>query len=62
MARGEHPQRTPLYGVLLIVAAMLGSLAVYRVDAPTWLQILVYLAAVAAGVTGFVMTFRDYGH
>ena len=38
MARGDHPMRTPVYGALLIMAAMLGSIAVWEGSEPTWLR------------------------
>lgn len=59
VARGEHPMRTPFYGVLLIVAAMVGS-TLATVAGPTWLRVIVYVVAVPAVLAGFVMTFRDY--
>ena len=59
MARGDHPQRTPVYGVLLIYAALallwLGSSTHVRA-----LSIGLYaLGAVIVGI-GWLMTFRDY--
>lgn len=51
--------RTPFYGVLLVVAAMVGS-TLATVAGPPWLRIVVYVLAVPAGLVGFVMTFRDY--
>jgi hypothetical protein len=51
--------RTPFYGVLLIVAAMVGS-TVATVDGPAWLRVVVYVVSVPAALVGFVMTFRDY--
>lgn len=51
--------RTPFYGVLLIVAAMVGS-TLATVAGPTWLRVVVYVVAVPAALAGFVMTFRDY--
>ena len=59
MARGDHPQRTPFYGVCLQSAAFLSCLLAASIHI-RWLSILIYvLAAIAAGI-GFVMTFRDY--
>ncbi|AOW91663.1 hypothetical protein BFN03_00445 [Rhodococcus sp. WMMA185] len=58
MARGDHPQRTPFYGVVLIVTAMAVAMIVYR-TAPVWLQVPVYVAAFLTALVGFVMTFRD---
>lgn len=51
--------RTPFYGVLLIVAAMVGA-TLASVAGPTWLRVLVYVLAAPAALIGFVMTFRDY--
>ena len=59
MARGDHPMRTPFYGVLLIVAAMVVS-TLASVTGPTWLRVVVYILAAPAALVGFVMTFRDY--
>jgi hypothetical protein len=58
MARGDHPQRTPFYGVVLIVVALAAAMIVNR-TAPAWAQIPVYVLAVLAAMAGFVMTFRD---
>jgi hypothetical protein len=59
MARGEHPQRTPFYGVLLLMGALLSLWLASSVDI-LWLSIAIYvLAAIAAGI-GFIMRFRDY--
>lgn len=59
MSRGEHPQRTPFYGVCLLIAAFLAVWLASSIHI-TWLSVAIYvLAAIAAGV-GFVMTFRDY--
>ena len=59
MGLGDHPQRTPLYGVLLVVVAVL--LCWLTASAFTgWQMVAGYLLAVAIGVFGFVMTLRDY--
>jgi hypothetical protein len=59
MARGDHPQRTPFYGVCLLAASFLSCWLAASIHI-LWLSILIYvLAAIAAGI-GFVMTFRDY--
>ncbi|MFE9578853.1 hypothetical protein ACFYO1_20900 [Nocardia sp. NPDC006044] len=56
---GNHPQRTPFYGMLMMLTAMITGLWVS--DLP-WLalRIAAYLALLAMALTGFVMTFRDY--
>ena len=58
MARREHPQRTPFYGVLLLMAAYLSVWLGSGLDAP-W-SILVYVLAAVIAAAGFLMTFRDY--
>ena len=60
MARGDHPERTPGYGVLLIFAALLlfwlGSSVVHIL----WLSIALYVVGIISAGIGWVMTFRDY--
>lgn len=59
MGLGDHPQRTPFYGVLLVIAAVL--LCWVAASIPTgWQSVTGYLLAVAVGAVGFVMTLRDY--
>ncbi len=60
MARGEHPERTPLYGGLLIVAAMVASAVVTVTGAPGAVRIPVYVASLVAGLVGALLTLRDY--
>ena len=59
MARGDHPERTPVYGFVLILAALsliwLGSSTDVRV-----LSIGLYVLGSVVAVTGCLMTFRDY--
>lgn len=55
----EHPERTPAYGVLMIVVALAAAITVSFVG-PVWLRIVVYVLAVAAIAVGFVFTLRDY--
>jgi hypothetical protein len=60
MARGEHPERTPVYGAALIVAAMLSGLAVQVWwSPPLVVRIIVLVAALAAAIVGVGMTLRD---
>ena len=59
MTESGHPQRTPFYGVLMIVAALAAAIAVSYYG-PTWLRITVYILAVPVVAVGFVMTLRDY--
>jgi UDP-N-acetylmuramyl pentapeptide phosphotransferase/UDP-N-acetylglucosamine-1-phosphate transferase len=58
VARGQHPQRTPVYGGALIVAAMIVATVV--TPAGAWIRIPVYVACLVAAVAGTVMTFRDW--
>jgi H+/Cl- antiporter ClcA len=61
MARGEHPMRTPVYGGLLIAAAMIGAtLAVaYGQAWPGWTRGVVLAVAVLAILVGAGLTLRD---
>jgi hypothetical protein len=61
MARGDHPMRTPVYGALLIITAMVGAtLVVYRGEGlPAWLHNGLLILAVPVAITGWLMTFRD---
>jgi UDP-N-acetylmuramyl pentapeptide phosphotransferase/UDP-N-acetylglucosamine-1-phosphate transferase len=59
MARGDHPMRTPVYGGLLIVAAMVGATLVWVNDVPGWLTVALLLVALAMALAGWLMTFRD---
>jgi hypothetical protein len=61
MARGDHPQRTPVYGVLLIYAALflfwLGSTLHM-----SGLSIALWAVGIATAAIGWLMTFRDYSY
>jgi UDP-N-acetylmuramyl pentapeptide phosphotransferase/UDP-N-acetylglucosamine-1-phosphate transferase len=59
VARGDHPMRTPVYGGLLIVSAMLGSTWAWQAGLPTWLRDTLLLLALVAALAGWLMTFRD---
>lgn len=60
MARGEHPERTPVYGAALIVAAMLSGLGVQVWSRPPLVVRVVVLAvALVAAIVGIGMTLRD---
>jgi Flp pilus assembly protein TadB len=59
MARGDHPQRTPFYGVCLLIGALLACWLASSLHT-LWLSIGIYVLAGVAAVCGFVMTFRDY--
>jgi hypothetical protein len=56
---GDHPRRTPFYGVLLVIAAVLLVWGAASVHTP-WLTGTGYFLAVVVGAIGFVMTLRDY--
>jgi UDP-N-acetylmuramyl pentapeptide phosphotransferase/UDP-N-acetylglucosamine-1-phosphate transferase len=58
MAIGDHPMRTPVYGGLLIVGAMLGATVVWQAGLPSWLRDVLMVAALIAALTGWLMTFR----
>jgi len=60
MARGEHPQRTPFYGVCLLMLAY-GACWLASITHPVWASALIYVGAAAVAMVGFVMTFPDYG-
>ncbi|GGL20826.1 hypothetical protein [Nocardia jinanensis] len=55
----DREQRTPFYGVVMILAALGASLAVSYVG-PMWFRVTVYILTVVAVLVGGVMTFRDY--
>ncbi len=59
MGRGDHPRRTPVYGGLLIVAAMVGATVVWVNDVPGWLTTVLLLVALVTALAGWLMTFRD---
>ena len=61
MARGDHPERTPLYGGLLIIAAMLLGVGVtYWSRPPTVLRAIVLVIVGLMMLVGIGMTLRDY--
>ncbi|MEV0333199.1 hypothetical protein [Nocardia sp. NPDC050717] len=55
----DREQRTPFYGVVLILAALGASMAVSYYG-PTWIRVTVYILTAMIVVVGGVMTFRDY--
>ncbi|WP_116449654.1 hypothetical protein [Blastococcus litoris] len=59
MALGDHPMRTPVYGGLLIVAAMLGATWAWQAALPVWLRDVLLVVALLAALAGWLMTFRD---
>ena len=58
MARGDHPERTPFYGVCLLAGAFLALWLASAVPI-LWLSITIGVLAVVASGAGFLMTFRD---
>lgn len=58
MRLGEHPQRTPFYGVLLVIGAVLLVWLVASTLAG-WPAVVGYFLAIFVGVFGFVLTLRD---
>lgn len=59
MAGGDHPQRTPCYGVCLLSGAFLSCWLASSIHI-LWLSIGIYVLAAIAAIIGSVMTFRDY--
>ena len=61
MARGDHPMRTPVYGGLLIAAAMVGSTIVVSEGQgwPAWTRVVTLTVAVVAILVGALLTLRD---
>ncbi|MFE1595017.1 hypothetical protein [Nocardia sp. NPDC058705] len=57
----DREQRTPFYGVVLILVALGASMAVSYYG-PTWIRVTVYILTAMVVVVGGVMTFRDYSH
>lgn len=59
MARGDHPRRTPVYGALMIVAAMVGASLLWESALVGWLRTTLLVLCIPLAVTGWLMTFRD---
>ncbi|GAA5066717.1 hypothetical protein [Nocardia callitridis] len=57
----DREQRTPFYGIVLILAALGASMAVTYYG-PVWFRVTVYTLTVLLVLIGGVMTFRDYSH
>ncbi|MFC7446270.1 hypothetical protein [Rhodococcus daqingensis] len=55
----DREQRTPFYGVVMILAALGAAMAVSYYG-PAWFRVTVYILAVMVFLVGGVMTFRDY--
>jgi hypothetical protein len=60
MNRGAHPERTPFYGALLVISAMISGSAVTWWSSPaTPLRDAVLALALVVAIAGSVMTLRD---
>lgn len=60
MAHRDHPERTSVYGVLVIIVAMMAGLAVSVWSHPgPAVRIPVLVVALVAAVIGVGMTLRD---
>ncbi len=60
MARGDHPQRTPFYGVAMMIGVMVVGAIVYTADVAAAVRIPVYVVLFVVGILGAALTFRDY--
>lgn len=60
MAPGDNRRRTPFYGGVLIVLAMVAATVVTEARPPLGVRVVVYLLALIAAGAGVLMTFRDY--
>ncbi|RDI54311.1 hypothetical protein [Nocardia mexicana] len=56
---GKHPKRTPFYGVLMMLTAMISGLWVQNIPSLP-LRVVIYVALFVLAAAGFLMTFRDY--
>ncbi|WP_024796001.1 hypothetical protein [Tomitella biformata] len=59
MAIGEHPQRTPLYGIALLIGVMVAATVVTMAEAPTGVRIAVYVVGALVAIIGGALTLRD---
>ena len=59
MARGDHPRRTPVYGALLIAAAMVAATLLWQSSLVGWLRTPLLILCLPVAITGWIMTFRD---
>jgi hypothetical protein len=51
--------RTPVYGALLVIGAMSGSVVVWQGSEPIWLRNSLMVVLLIVAFTGWLMTFRD---
>jgi uncharacterized membrane protein YfcA len=60
MARGDHPMRTPVYGVLMMAGAMvLGTLVGVWTHPPVPVRDTVWILCVLLAVAGLALSLRD---
>jgi hypothetical protein len=59
VARGDHPQRTPFYGAVLMIAAFVAGSMTAAVEMPIAAHAVIIVTAALVGLAGFLMTFRD---
>ncbi|WP_068278708.1 hypothetical protein [Aldersonia kunmingensis] len=59
MGRGDHPQRTPLYGAVMMIAAFVTASLTAAVEMPIAAHGVIIVTAALVGLAGFLMTFRD---
>ncbi len=60
MARGDHPQRTPFYGIAMMIGVMVVGTLVATSGAGQAVRIPVYVVLFVVGILGASLTFRDY--
>ena len=60
MARGDHPQRTPAYGVAMMIGVMVAGTLITTADLAMSVLVPVYVLLFIVGIWGAVLTFRDY--
>ncbi|QDQ96300.1 hypothetical protein [Tomitella fengzijianii] len=62
MARGDHPQRTPFYGIAMMIGVMVVGTLVATSGASQAVRVPVYVVLFIIGILGAALTFRDYSH
>ncbi len=60
MARGDHPQRTPAYGVAMMIGVMVVGTIITTAGVGMAVRVPVYVALFLIGIAGAALTFRDY--
>ncbi len=59
MGIGDHPQRTPLYGAVILIGVMVAATAVSMIAIPTGIRVAVYALAAVSAIIGVALTLRD---